>query len=64
MSHANEADDVLRVDDDAATAADKVLSNEWSALERPRGSRRQYMRQIVIDVLIVAAAALIIALLS
>jgi len=64
MSPASEADDALRVDDDASTAADKVLSNEWSALDRPRRSRTQYLRQIVIDVLIVAAAAVVIALLS
>jgi len=63
-SHASQADDALRLDDDASTAADKVLSNEWSVLDRPHRSRRAYVRQIVIDVLIVGAAALIIALLS
>lgn len=44
--------------------ADRAASNEWSVLVRPRHSRKDYLRQIVIDVAVVVVALLVIVVLS
>jgi len=47
--------------------AERAASNEWAILVRPRHSRngrKDYVRQIVIDVAVVVVALLIVAVLS
>jgi hypothetical protein len=60
VPHMDQADDAKRAVEEAQRAA----TDEWGVLLRPRHSRRDYARQIVLDVAVVVVALVIIALLS
>lgn len=63
-AHAQVHDPRLEAAERAVADAERAASNEWSVLVRPRGSRKTYVRQILIDAAIALVALLIIALLS
>lgn len=49
---------------DVADDAERAARDEWSVLVRPRGSKKAYARQILIDVAIAVVALAVIAFLS
>jgi len=66
VSQARSPDDERRAlaAEQALDDADRAASNEWSVLVRPRHSRKDYVRQILLDVAVVVVALLVIVVLS